>query len=149
MTEQEALDGAAAYRAADFLSDVRRGVWSELAGAKVQVDGFRRGLQRSYIDVMANKINSRTPATDDARALARLELQTLSQEIGAAMSKASDRTTKAHLADARDQIAKALDPKIAPQAPATGGQGFPGLDDDTDSAQQSCWPDYIVRRPLQ
>ncbi len=148
MTEQEAIDGVAAYRAADFLADVRRGIWSELAGAKVNVDAYRRGLQRSYIEVMANKINSRTPATDDARALARAELQSLSQEIGAAMAKSNDRTTKAHLADARDQIAKALDPKIAPQAPATGGgPGFPGLDDDSDSAQQGCWPDYIIRRP--
>ena len=146
MVEQEAMDGAAAYRAADFLADVRNGIWSELAGAKVEIDAYRRGLQRTYIELMADKVNSRTPVTDDARALARAELQTLSQEIGAAMAKATDRTTKAHLADARDQIANALDPKFAPQAPAAaGGRGMPGLDDDFD--QQGCWPDYIIRRP--
>ncbi len=151
MVEQEAIDGAAAYRAADFLADVRKGIWSELAGPKVQVDAYRRGLQRSYIELMANKISGRTPATDDARALARAELQSLSQEIGAAAVKATDRTTKAHLADSRDQIAKALDPKIAPLTPATaGGPGFPGalgFDDDDDLAHQGCWPDYIIRRP--
>jgi hypothetical protein len=145
MAEQEAMDGAAAYRAADFLADVRKGIWSELGAAQVQVDAYRRGLQRGYIDLMAGKINSRTPVTDDARALVRAELQSLAQEIAAAMAKATDRTTRAHLADSRDQIAKALDPKFAPQAPATGGPGFPGLDDDL--AQQGCWPDYIIRRP--
>jgi hypothetical protein len=149
MTEQEALDGAAAYRAADFLADVRKGIWSELGGASVQIDAYRRGLQRSYIDLMAGKITSRTPVTDDSRALVRAELQSLSQEIGAAIAKASDRTTKAHLADARDQIAKALDPKFAPPAPATGGgfPGAPGFDDANDPSQQGCWPDYIIRRP--
>jgi hypothetical protein len=139
------MDGAAAYRAADFLADVRKGIWSELAAAQVQVDAYRRGLQRGYIDLMAGKINSRTPVTDDARALVRAELQSLTQEIAGAMAKASDRTTRAHLGDARDQIAKALDPKIAPAAPATGGPGFPGFDDDL--TQQGCWPDYIIRRP--
>ncbi len=147
MVEQEAIDGAAAYRAADFLADVRRGVWSELSAANVQVNAYRRGLQRGYIDLMAGKISGRAPATDDARALARVELQTLSQEIAAAMAKATDRTTKAHLGDSRDQIAKALDPKFAPPAPATGGgPGFPGLDDN-DPSQQGCWPDYIIRPP--
>jgi len=147
MAEQEAMDGAAAYRAEDFLADVRKGLWSELAGASVQIDAYRRGLQRSYIELMAGKINSRTPVTGDSRALVRAELQSLSQEIAAAAAKATDRTTRAHLADSRDQIAKALDPKFAPAAPATGGPGFPGLDDDNDPSQQSCWPDYIIRPP--
>ena len=147
MAEQEAIDGAAAYRAADFLADVRKGIWSELGGTQVQIDAYRRGLQRGYIDLLSGKLNGRTPVTDDSRGLIRAELQSLSQEIAAAMAKATDRTTKAHLGDSRDQIAKALDPKFAPAAPATGGgPGAPGLDDDA-SAQQSCWPDYIIRRP--
>lgn len=146
MAEQEAMDGAAAYRAADFLADVRKGIWSELAAAQVQVDAYRRGLQRGYIDLMAGKVNSRAPVTDDSRALVRAELQSLAQEIAAAMARATDRTTKAHLADSRDQIAKALDPKFAPQAPATpGAPGSPGFDDDP--AHLGCWPDYIIPRP--
>jgi len=113
-----------------------------------QIDAYRRGLQRSYIELMAAKINSRTPVTGDARALVRAELQSLSQEIAAAAAKATDRTTRAHLADSRDQIAKALDPKFAPAAPATAaGPGGRGLDDDNDPSQQSCWPDYIIRPP--
>src|SRR5688572_33252501 len=30
LVEQEALDGAAAYKPADFMSDVRRGIWHEV-----------------------------------------------------------------------------------------------------------------------
>jgi hypothetical protein len=146
MVEQQAMDGAAAYAPTDFLGDVRKGIWSELTAASVTSDAYRRNLQRSYIDLMAGKINSRTPVTDEVRALVRAELQTLSQEIGAALAKASDRATRAHLADSRDQIAKALDPKIAPQAPTgTGGPGgFPGMDDD-GAIPLTCWPDYAIR----
>ena len=32
LVEQEAIDGVAAYKPADFMSDVRRGIWSELEG---------------------------------------------------------------------------------------------------------------------
>ena len=35
LVEQEAIDGAAAYRPADFMSDVRRGIWSELESGPV------------------------------------------------------------------------------------------------------------------
>jgi hypothetical protein len=146
MVEQQAIDGAAAYAPTDFLADVRKGIWSELAGASITTDAYRRNLQRNYIDLMAGKINSRTPATDEVRALVRAELQTLSQELNSALAKTTDRATRAHLADSRDQIAKALDPKIAPQAPAgTGGPGgFPGMDDD-GTLPLTCWPDYAIR----
>jgi hypothetical protein len=147
MAEQEAVDGAAAYRPVEMLQDVRKGIFSELAGTSVTVDAYRRNLQRSYVELMGGKLTSRTPPTDDVRPLVRAELQTLSQELNAALGRAADRTTRAHLADLRDQIAKALDPKFAPAAaPTTGGPGGPGMDDD-DSGPHSCWPDYAIRRP--
>ncbi len=61
---------------------------------------------------MNDKLNGRTPATDDARAFVRGELKALSAQIVAAMGKTTDRATRLHLDDARDQIAKALDPKV-------------------------------------
>ena len=49
---------------------MRRGVWTELAGAgPVKVDAFRRNLQRAYLDTLAERINGRQAASDDARAL--------------------------------------------------------------------------------
>jgi hypothetical protein len=148
MAEQDALDGSTAYSPAELLADVRGGIWSELAAPSVKIDAYRRNLQRSYLELMDTKLNSRGPAaaSDDAQALVRAELQSLAQQLGASMAKAGDRVTRAHLADARDRIAKTLDPKFAPPAPAagTGFPGFPGMDDDEDQPK-SCWPDFIIQ----
>jgi len=156
LVEQEAIDGVAAYKPADFMSDVRRGIWSELEGGPVRIDVYRRNLQNSYIDLLSNKLNVRPAVTDDYRALIKAELRDLSTAIGAAMTRATDRQTRAHLADARDQIAKALDPKFAAPAPATPLNPF-GFDDEfnfnTGSSSvaledfdfRDCWPDYAIR----
>src|SRR5262245_25816690 len=128
LTEQEAIDGVAAYRPADFLADVRKGIWSEIDAPAVRIDVYRRNLQNSYIDLLSNKLNGRPAVTDDYRALIKAELRDLSTALTAAMPKAADRQTRAHLADAKDQIAKALDPRFAPPAPTTPtnpfGSGF-------------------------
>src|SRR5262245_8187162 len=70
LVEQEAIDGMAAYKPADFLADVRHGIWSELDGAgPIKIDVYRRNLQNSYIDLLSNKLNVRPAVTDDYRAL--------------------------------------------------------------------------------
>jgi len=72
----------------------------------------------------------------------------LSNAIGAAMQRASDRETRAHLADARDQIAKALDPKFAAPAAPTPAFVF-GFNEqeEEDPYSLNCWPDYAIRLP--
>ncbi len=143
MIEQEAIDGAAAYKAVDFFADVRRGIWRELE-AGLKIDPYRRNLQRAYLELLAEKLNGRTPATDDSRAIMRGELRGLSATIGQVLPRVTDRATRLHLEDTRDQIAKTLDPKFAPVAPTvTPAQPFGrGLDDD----ETGCWPDYAIRR---
>jgi hypothetical protein len=152
LVEQEAIDGAAAYKPADFMSDVRRGIWSELEGGPVRIDVYRRNLQNSYIDLLSNKLNVRPAVTDDYRALIKAELRDLSAAINVAMPRAVDRQTRAHLADVRDQIAKALDPKFAAPAPATPTFTVFGFDEESESNPWSldCWPDYAIRiRPRE
>ena len=146
LVEQEAIDGAAAYKPADFMSDLRRGIWSELEGAApVHIDVYRRNLQNSYIEALSNKLNGRPAVTDDYRALIKAELRDLNTAINASMARATDRQSRAHLADARDQIAKALDPKFAAPAPTTPQNPF-GFDEDFDSLNSlDCWPDYAIR----
>src|ERR1044071_897644 len=148
LVEQEAIDGVAAYKPADFLADVRRGIWSELEGGPVRIDVYRRNLQNSYIDLLSAKLNVRPSVTDDYRALIKAELRDLSAAIGVAMARASDRQTRAHLADARDQIAKALDPKFAAPAAPTPAFVF-GFDqnDGEDPFSFDCWPDYGIYLP--
>ncbi len=152
LVEQEAIDGPATYRPVDFMADVRKGIWREFESGPVHIDAYRRNLQRAYIDLLSEKLNGRTPVTDDYRGLIRAELRDLSTAIGVASARATDRATRAHLADARDQIAKALDPKFARPAPATP-TGFPfGFDEGTNSpffenfSFLDCWPDYAIKR---
>ena len=152
LVEQEAIDGMAAYKPGDFMSDVRKGIWSEIDGGPVRIDVYRRNLQNSYIDLLSQKLNGRTPVDDEYRAMIRAELRDLNSAIAAAAPRAVDRETRAHLADARDQIAKALDPKFAAPAPATPASPF-GFDDEfkfnstsfDDFDPSECWPDYSVR----
>src|SRR5258705_9914537 len=74
LVEQEAIDGAAAYRPADFLADVRKGVWREIERGPVRIDAYLRNLQDSYIDLLSLKLNGRPAVTDDSRTLLRTEL---------------------------------------------------------------------------
>jgi len=77
--------------------------------------------------------------------LIKAELRDLSAAIAAASVRAVDRQTRAHLADARDEIAKALDPKFAaPAAPAVTGNPF-GYDEQSELfGILDCWVDYSI-----
>ena len=119
--------------------DVRRGVWSELSAASVQIDPYRRNLQRAYLTVMGDKLNGRQPPTGDVRPLARGELRAIDLAARSALVKAADGTTRAHLQDVRDQIAKILDPQFAP--PATPAPNTPAFAD----GQEGCWLDYAIQ----
>ena len=151
LIEQEAIDGASAYKPTEFFADVRKGIWRELAAPQVKVDAFRRNLQYAYIDLMAERLNGRAPTPDDVRAFVRDELRTLSGEVQRATIRASDRATRAHLEEVRDQIAKALDPKFIPPQPTLTINPFgrQGADDSNEQQLMVCWPDYAIRPPRQ
>ncbi|HMV46286.1 MAG TPA: zinc-dependent metalloprotease [Blastocatellia bacterium] len=162
LVEQQALDGDQAYQPADFLADVRKGVWKELDAPQVKIDPYRRNLQRAYLDLTNNKLNGAAPTlpqglpaafaslfvtSGDERPMYRAELRALNASVGTALARTTDRATKAHLEGVRDQIAKILDPKFAAgNAAATGviRFGFNELD-VLLKASESCWPDYIIR----
>ncbi|MCZ6778438.1 MAG: zinc-dependent metalloprotease, partial [Acidobacteria bacterium] len=153
LVEQEAIDGARAYRPTEFLADVRQGIWSELGSSSVKVDAYRRNLQRAYLETMDNKLNGGQAVTDDARPFIRGELRALDAEIERVLARSANRATRLHLEDARNQIAKALDPKFARSAPATGRTGRRGLRDEpvpdpfsVMGELQTCWPDYTIPR---
>jgi Met-zincin/Domain of unknown function (DUF5117)/Domain of unknown function (DUF5118) len=126
MIELDALPAVGErYTLPTMLSELRRGVWSEIYSGRA-IDAYRRRLQRTYIDAMASKINPPAPnpllaafggagpssrALADFRGLLRAEMNDLSRELGAAVPRTTDRATRAHLDDARDQIRKMLDPK--------------------------------------
>jgi hypothetical protein len=130
MIEIEAEDGVNSYHVTDFLASVRHGIWSELAAPSVVIDAYRRNLQDGYIEDLAVKVNERTAGMEEVRALLRAEMKSLTAEINAALPKATDPQTRAHLEAAKDFIAKALDPKVpfeAATAAAAGRGGRGGI----------------------
>ncbi len=145
LIEQEAVDGTAAYRPTDFLSDLRKGIWSELAAPQVKIDVYRRNTQRLLLDALADRLNGARPATDDTRAFLRGELRSLNAAIRESLPKAADRETRLHLEDARDQIAKALDPKFARPATPAVQVLIPPTSDSEDLDSLFCFPDYAIR----
>jgi hypothetical protein len=153
LVEEEAIDGAAAYKPADFLRDLRKGIWTELSAPQVKIDAYRRNTQRMFIDTLAERLNGRQPAADDSRAFFRGELRSLNVSIREALGKTADRATRLHLEDAQDQIAKALDPKFVRAAAGPVIQPpviFPAVDgDDVGSLEGlNCFPDYAIRRQI-
>jgi hypothetical protein len=113
------------YPLAEMLTDLRRGLWKEIYAGQ-SIDIYRRRLQRTYLEAMASKINPPAPAaapagfpgggggavsTADVRPLLKAEMRDLDRELTAAIARTSDRASRAHLQDARDQIKQMLDPK--------------------------------------
>ncbi len=155
LVEREAIDGRGAYAPTDFLADVRRGVWPELAGsASVKIDAFRRNLQRAYVETLAERVNGRQTASDDARALFRQELHLLDDGLRGLAGRTGDGVTRAHVADARAMIQRALDPAVQAAAPAGGARtasdslgGIADGDNEVNDLPTDvvCWPDYAVR----
>ena len=132
LVEYEALPGATnTYPLGEYLGDLRSGIWSELRSSSVRIDAYRRGLQRSYVELVAAKLAAPAPSTPrvsssaqtgqaitapsrgstDVKAMLRMELRTLDRDLAAAQGKAADAMTRAHLAEARWQIERALDPE--------------------------------------
>jgi Met-zincin/Domain of unknown function (DUF5117)/Domain of unknown function (DUF5118) len=122
MTEQLTIDGpTVAYAPLQFLMDVRNGVWSEAAKAGTAVTIYRRNLQRAYLEIMDEKVNGAPAASAEIKMLVKGELNALSRQLQtAAAAPGLDENTRRHFADAREEIATILDPKVPRPEPAAG-----------------------------
>ena len=117
---------ANAYSVDELLSDLKKGIWSELPARK-KIDGYRRNLQKSYVErmiallsgggssltiSMSGAISSGPdPKKTDVTSVVRAQLSALRSEASAAASGATDNMTKYHLQDVAERIKRALDPK--------------------------------------
>ena len=118
--------GSNTYALDAMMDDVKAGVWGELKTKKA-IDGYRRNLQKAYIDALISLINPAPPAQGpvtgfaamfavnargtDVASVARAQLNTLKTEIAAAIPATKDKMSKYHLQDVSERIKKALDPK--------------------------------------
>jgi hypothetical protein len=127
LVEYEALAGPRgdSYTVAEYLADLRGGIWTELSQRSPTVDVYRRTLQRVYLEAAENAINPPTPPasaspavraaaeaarTSDARALLRGELTELQRLVRAAAGRTGDAMTRLHLRDIDLEIGRILDP---------------------------------------
>jgi len=161
LIEQNTLDGAMSYQAADFLADVRNGVWSELNAPSPAIDAYRRNLQRSYLDIANSKLNATPQAapqgvpqglqalfvsSGDEREFYRAELRSLNAQIAKTLPRVTDRPTRMHLEAVRDQIGRILDPNrtgSGANAIAINKEAMEFL--DLYYNPTSCFPDYTIR----
>lgn len=121
------LEPETAYSAAEYLSDLQAGVWSELKADEPKIGPLRRALQRNYLNQLSSAMDpppaappstgrgrrSTPPSSNesDLRALALASLTNLSKQITEALAKDCDALTRAHLQDCQRQIEQTLDPK--------------------------------------
>ncbi|WP_255399470.1 zinc-dependent metalloprotease [Roseivirga sp. 4D4] len=124
--ENDAMNGADAYRITELFSDVRNGIWSELPRGRA-IDTYRRNLQRAHIERLELLMTGEMPpvparfrqffgpgidaSQSDIRPVVRAELKTLQSRVRAAIPRTSDRMSKIHLEDALERIKNILDPK--------------------------------------
>ena len=125
LSEYEALLPAGqAYTVGDMMNDLRAGVWSELSQNRVNIDVYRRNLQRAHIEALNTLLNPPEPARNapqfgpqrprypsDTRAAARGELVTLRQQANAALGRAANSMTRLHLRDVVMEIDRILEPR--------------------------------------
>jgi len=128
LIEAEAMLGKQqTYTIVELLTDVRAGIWSELATGKI-IDTYRRNLQRAYLEKFEFLMREEqtAPATNvrasigftaidlsqsDVRPLVRAELKKLRAQIIASIPKTAEVVTKYHLEDCIKRIDLLLDPK--------------------------------------
>jgi hypothetical protein len=112
MAEVEQTQGKTAYAPSKLFSDLRNGLFRELTTKPVDIDLYRRNLQRSYVDMLAADI--KTPARDsDLPAYARTELENIRELLRKADLAESKPVVQAHVKDLTARIAKAFDTRAS------------------------------------
>jgi hypothetical protein len=125
MIENETLNGSKAYTLVNMMSDLRKGVWTELYNG-ASIDTYRRNLQRAHLDRLNFLLNEAKNQRgfnngylkrsgininqSDVKSVARGELKRIQRDARAAASRGNT-LRRYHLQDVVDRIDMILDPK--------------------------------------
>lgn len=127
LVDAEAVLGNNAYQVTELLADLKKGIWSELAARK-PIDIYRRNLQKSYVNILANLIAPASATTTtvgtftittggsntdkfDVKSVVLAHLTALRGEILTTVTSMADPMSKFHLQDVAKRIDNALNPK--------------------------------------
>ncbi|REG81222.1 uncharacterized protein DUF5118 [Algoriphagus antarcticus] len=108
LIDNEALNGAEAYSMIQMLSDLRKGIWSELSGSK-DIDAFRRNLQRAHVERLASLMTQDEKNRSDVSAAVRAELKAIQSSARTASSRYSAGIVQNHLRDIDALVDSLLD----------------------------------------
>jgi hypothetical protein len=120
----EQSKGSVAYTSAEMISDLKKGIWSELPLHKA-IDAQRRMLQKGYVEALISTIAPPPAAAPgmgapqgggmskmaDASSLLKGHARSLMAEIKAAAALAPNQATRLHLQDIAGRLSDALDKK--------------------------------------
>ena len=125
LIENEAINGNNAYSLLEMMSDLRKGIWSELYNNN-KIDVYRRNLQLAYLDrieyIMTedqsqvssrfrNYITSVKVSQSDIRTIAASELMELRKSIKRSIKRTSNKMSKIHLEASLNKVNKILEGK--------------------------------------
>lgn len=104
LSENEALNGTAAYSLKNLMDDSRSGIFSELKAGR-QPDAFRRNLQRAYISKMGTLMKMEEAKYDqtDIKAAVRANLNSLKNDLKS-LKRMKNTAAKAHFEDIQARI---------------------------------------------
>jgi len=125
MIENETINGSKAYSLIDLMSDLRKGIWSEIYSGN-SLDTYRRNLQRVHLDRLNYLLNEAkdqkgtnsgyrkksaiTINQSDVKSIARGELKRIQRDAKKASFK-SNILSRYHIQDVIDRIDIILEPK--------------------------------------
>jgi hypothetical protein len=111
LAEIEQTSTNAIYDPAKLFADLRTGLFRELSRNPVEIDLYRRNLQRSYIDMLGS--NLKNPAgNSDLPAYSRAELTAIRDQIIKVNQSRTKPAAWIHLKDLLARISRALDPRL-------------------------------------
>ena len=109
LSENEALNGSAAYTLTNVMDDSRNGIFAELKAGS-QPDAFRRNLQRAYISKMADLMEMEEAKYDqtDIKAAVRANLNEMKDNLKS-LKRMKNKGAKAHFEDIKARIEEIME----------------------------------------
>lgn len=118
LIENKTINGNKAYSLFDMMTELRKGIWSELRNGK-DIDVYRRNLQRAYIDRMEYLMTQEQEghnrsdinvSQSDIRPVVRGELVQLQRSLKNGIRRNTNTMTTYHLKDALKRVDLILNP---------------------------------------
>jgi len=112
LMDDELLMPDKAYTVTELLNEVQDGIFSELNADKPKIDMLRRGLQRAYLEHLKSELLPKEEAvtkggdsgSTDFRAVARVSVRRLQNQVNTSLTRTKDGITMAHLEDCKREI---------------------------------------------